>query len=281
MLGDAVPGQTKLGVPGELQDVLFRHRDARCLPLFQDDVGLDRLAGPLIGHSNDGHLPHLGVPGQDRLDVGRIHVEPGHQDHVLLAIDDREVARLVHHGHVAREQPHSPVGVALQYGPRLVRAVPVAPHDLRAGNDHLAGLAGGHVPGPVVQLDDPAVGVGDRQPDRADLAPPHDRVGVRHGRGFRHAEALDQLAAGDALERLGDHRRERRRARDTGLDRSKIVLGRFGCLVDGDVQARHAREQRGSLFLHGLEHPPQVEARQEDHLSRQEDPEVHAHRQAV
>ena len=51
---------------------------------------------------------HSSTPRMHRdhaLDLVRIHVEAGHQDHVLLAVDDRHEAALVHHADVAGREP--------------------------------------------------------------------------------------------------------------------------------------------------------------------------------
>jgi hypothetical protein len=50
-------------------------------------------------------LLHVRSGGDALLDLVGIHVEAAHQDHVLLAVHDPEVAVLVHLGDVAGVQP--------------------------------------------------------------------------------------------------------------------------------------------------------------------------------
>src|SRR5438309_5767353 len=70
-----------------------------------------------------------------------IHVEPGHQEHVLLAVDDSHVAFLVHLADVSGGE--EPVGAEYLCG--LGRAVPIALHHLGAAHPDLAGRAEGGV----------------------------------------------------------------------------------------------------------------------------------------
>ena len=65
------------------------------------DHQLDRFARLLVGHADRGALQHAGQAGHHVLDLVGIDVEAADQDHVLLAVDDLEVAALVHHADVA------------------------------------------------------------------------------------------------------------------------------------------------------------------------------------
>ncbi len=60
-------------------------------------------ASPELGvrHADHGAFQHAGVAGDHFLDLVRIDVEAGDQDHVLLAVDDLGVAVRVHHADVA------------------------------------------------------------------------------------------------------------------------------------------------------------------------------------
>jgi hypothetical protein len=57
------------------------------------------------GHADRADFQHARQHRDHVLDLVRIHVEAGHQDHVLLAIDDVEETLLVHLRHVAGVQP--------------------------------------------------------------------------------------------------------------------------------------------------------------------------------
>src|SRR5919106_939544 len=76
----------------------------------------------------------------------------------------------------------------------------------------------------IVEVDDLAVGVGDGEPDRAELPLPVDRVDVGHRRGLGEPVALDEAAPGDGLELLGHRHRERGRAGKARPDRGQVVL---------------------------------------------------------
>src|SRR3712207_5364120 len=84
---------------------------------------------------------------EDLFDLARVDVVSASHDHVLLAVDDVEVALLVHPGYVPGVEPAVPYGAR-----RLLRHVPVALHDLWSLDYELPALpdwhlvlAGGHV----------------------------------------------------------------------------------------------------------------------------------------
>jgi hypothetical protein len=97
------------------------------------------------------------------LDLARVDVEAAAQDHLLLAVDDEEVAVLVDPRHVARVEP----AVLDRLGGRIVLA-PVALHHVRALDGDLADLA--LVDLLAVLVDDLHLHALDRRADRADLA---------------------------------------------------------------------------------------------------------------
>src|SRR5437868_8922224 len=110
-------------------------------------------------------LEHRGVREQDLVDLTRIHLEPRDDDHLLLAIDDAEVAVPVHPDDVTGEEP----AIAENAG-GLFRALPVAVHEIRPAQTQLPRLAGGHLARSGLDVDDLAVDVGERQADRPGLA---------------------------------------------------------------------------------------------------------------
>ena len=130
---------------------------------------------------------------QSLFDLARIDLEAGDDDHLLLAIDDREVPVIVEARDVARVEP----AIAQRQG-GLVRPLVVTVHELRPAQDQLAGLARAHVLHTRVEIDDPRLDVGERDTDRADLllALAKERIAMRHRRGFREAVSLDELRTG-------------------------------------------------------------------------------------
>jgi hypothetical protein len=95
---------------------------------------------------------------QHFLDLARPDLEPRGDDHVLGTIDEIKPACLVPEPDVAGAQ----LAVAQRLG-RLLRLLPVARNDLRAGDHQLANLAG---PGVVAGIgDDADVGVEHRNAD--------------------------------------------------------------------------------------------------------------------
>ena len=63
------------------------------------------LAHARVGHADHRDLRDVGMLEDRVLDLGRVHVEPADDEHVLLAVGDLEVAALVHHADVAGVQP--------------------------------------------------------------------------------------------------------------------------------------------------------------------------------
>src|ERR1700757_1653428 len=98
--------------------------------------GPDFLAELVVRDPQDGDLAHCRMLVKDFLDLARIHVVPAPDDHVLLAVDDEEVA--------VRIDPRDVAGVKPAVADRLpgrVAAPPVALHDVVALDDDLADLA--------------------------------------------------------------------------------------------------------------------------------------------
>src|SRR5215210_978950 len=107
------------------------------LALLQHHRGAHLLAELVVRHADHGRLLDRRVLVQHLLDLARVDVVAATDDQVLLAVDDEEVAVLVHLGHVARAEP------ALLRDGLLVRVVtvPVALHDVVAADHDLADLA--------------------------------------------------------------------------------------------------------------------------------------------
>ena len=70
-----------------------------------DDDRVHRLDPALVGHSEDRDLEHGGMRPERVLDLERIHVLTAGDDHVLGAIEQREVVLVVEGADVARAVP--------------------------------------------------------------------------------------------------------------------------------------------------------------------------------
>ena len=100
------------------------------------DDRLHRLAPALVGHADDRGLGDRGMREEHVLDDAGIHVLAAGDDHVLDAVLDEQVAVVIDAPDVAGVQPS--VGERLR---GLVRALPIAAHQLRAAREDLAGFS--------------------------------------------------------------------------------------------------------------------------------------------
>ena len=133
-------------------------------------------------------------------------MKPERDDEVLDAVLDEEEAVGVHAGDVARAQV-----LADHLLGRLLRALVVAEHDLRALDADLALLALGHLFGGIGEIAQREVVPGSGRPIEPGFDGTLERIdGGDRGR-LRKAVALDDLAAGDRLELLLDLDGERAR----------------------------------------------------------------------
>ena len=138
---------------------------------------------------------------EDVLDLVGIDLQPaGGNDDVLLAIDDPEEAVGRHLGHVAGVEPGPAVIVTMQDLRRLVGPLPVAGHDLRPADAQHARLARLDDLRLGLEVDEPAVGIGQRQADAIAAPAGAERVAVRRRGRLGQAVSLDQPAAGQPLE---------------------------------------------------------------------------------
>ena len=173
----------------------------------QFDEGLGRLAAIGVGDADHDHFLHRGMLVDRLLDHLRIDVEAAGDDHVLLAVDQIEIAVLVHVADVAGEKP-----VADESLGGFLRPVPVALGDVRPLDADFADFARRQHLRRIVQRDHVHLDAGQHQPDRARLV--RSLLGMRGaGRaGLGHAPAALQLHADLALEDPGDFDRQRRAA---------------------------------------------------------------------
>src|SRR4051812_12106975 len=177
---------------GELvcSEVFSTMRDERlcrhCCARLEYDVGLGEFTFDLVGNSGDRGQGDCRVHAQDTLDLCGVHVEAGSQDHVGFAIDDREIAVLVHRCDVARVQP----AIRFDGGSCRVRISVVAVHHHRAAEHQLTSLTWPEHNAGIVDIDDPHLiaRVGDS--DRAGLVRPDDWVGAGRTSEFGHTPDL-------------------------------------------------------------------------------------------
>ncbi len=142
-------------------------------PRFQGDRGDHFLAEVGVLDPDTGDLGDRRVLVEGLLDLPRVDVVATADDHLLLAVDDEEVAVLIDPRHVAGEQPAVPHHLRGR-----VRAIPVALHHGVAPDRDLADLSGGQVVAVVV--DDLHLDASDGGPDRARLSLALGMVEGRH-----------------------------------------------------------------------------------------------------
>src|SRR5690349_3157449 len=117
-------------------------------PRSQSYGGADLLTEGVVGNADDGGLNDGWMLIEHFLDLARIHVVPAADDQRLLAVDDVEVAFLVHPSEIAGAEP----AIRGRYlgGGRWLS--PIALHDVVAADGDLADVADRQV-GPVVSHD--------------------------------------------------------------------------------------------------------------------------------
>ncbi len=173
----------------------------------------------------------------DLFDVGRIDVEPACDDHVLLAVHDVKVPVLVHFGNVAGIEP-----AVLEDVAGLGGHIPVALHHHRAFEAQLADFPDTQFLIRIVQADDLALDVGERQADAAHAVLAIDRVAVT-GRGrFGKPIAFAQPAAGQLFKLVLRLWHEWRAPADARANRADVEAAEVGIVVDRVIHRRHAGE---------------------------------------
>ena len=236
----------------------------------QLDEGLDHLAAVLVRNAADRDLGDRRVQVDRLLDHARIDVEAAGDDQVLDPVDQIDVAVLVHVADVAGAQAAEAERLL-----GLVLALPVAGHDLRAGDADLTLLAQGQHPVRIVERDDLDDGAGQRQAGRVRPAGAGKGVDGHHRRGLGQAVALDQRAARDALELGLDRARQRRPARDAVFEAGEIVVVQRLVLVDRRIDGRHGEEHRRLLLVDHGQRLGDLEARQQQDLRAADERQVH------
>ena len=131
----------------------------------------------------DGRMRH-----DDFFELARIDVVAAAKDHVFFAVDDREIAFVVHDADVAGVKP----AVAKGFGGRLGAFV-VALHHVCAANDDLAAFAARHLVVVVVKALD--LDAEDRLADRSGFRRLFEMIESRERRRFGEAVAFHHADA--------------------------------------------------------------------------------------
>ena len=185
--------------------------------------------------------------GHHPLDLVRVHIETRHQDHVLLPVDDLDEATFVHHADVASGEPP----LRIDHLVRLVLAVPVTRHHLRAADADLARHADAHGVAGVVAQDQ--FGGRDRQSDRPVERREIEWIDRRRGRGLGEPVGLDQRHAGDLGPLLGHRFLHRHAAAQRQLQRGEVELAERLVVHQRIEQRVHAGKGGELVFGHLLD----------------------------
>ena len=197
---------------------------------------------------------------QHLLDLDRVDVLAAGDDHVLLAVDERQIAVLAELAQVASEEPAVPDCVAGR-----VFHLPIADEDVVAADDELADLTSRKV---LTEL------VGDPEVDQQRRLPhgPSSVDDVLHrkpgasGAGLGHAEAFGELPP-LVLEEL-DHRDRAWRAAGDAVPHLGGVVGvEIGHLGKRGPHRRDHELHGRLVVLHLLERVCRNEGRQDDDLA--------------
>src|SRR6266700_3767021 len=227
----------------------------RVSALAQLDEGLGCLAAVSVGNPDHDHLVHGGV-GIDRLlDHLRIDVEAAGDDHVLLAVDQKEIAVTVHIADVAGQEAVADEGLG-----GLLRSIPIAFGDVRSPDADFADLARAEHLGRILQRHHVHLDAGQHQPDRAGLVRPLLGMAGARRAGLGHAPAALQLHADLALEDLCDLHRQRRAAGAAGDQRGQVASVEIGQAGDRDPHRWDAGKGGGALDLDVAHHRFDIEA---------------------
>jgi len=157
-----------------------------------DDERADRLAEDLVRHADDRHLDNLRDLRDHVLDFLGADAVTHRFDEVAGALDQKDVAVLIHPGHVAGQQlPVAKVPL------RLFGVVPVAGRDVIAGGHDLAHFAGPAAHRPAVVAEHFQPRVRQASADRAELVvEPFRREVAQPGRGLGLAVHDERSGAG-------------------------------------------------------------------------------------
>ncbi|MOA09814.1 hypothetical protein D3C78_1296680 [compost metagenome] len=100
---------------------------------FEDDHCMHRFAPLRTGDADHRASSDSRVTGDGTFHFAGINVFPAADDHVLEAIDNVEIARIIHVGAIAGVHPAAAQGLG-----SFFRLVPVAEHNVRPAHHHFA-----------------------------------------------------------------------------------------------------------------------------------------------
>ena len=232
-----------------------------------DDDRLHGLAPALVGHADDGDLLDLTQRRDHVLDLARVEVVAAADDHVALAVDDRDVAVGVAPPQVAGRRP----AVGVDHLGSRPGIVPVATHDDVAAHGDLTDLSAADLlTGAVddLQLDERARAACRREPRRWLPRRVEAVIALRQRRERQRRLAqpvdLDKHVAKDAHragESVGRNRggpvHDRAQAR-------RVEWDLLGCEQELVQHRRHERQRRDAVLAESREHLRRVEAPQDD-----------------
>ena len=203
--------------------------------------GFRRLAAIAVGNSDHDHFLDVRMLVNRFLDHARIDIETAGNNHVLLAVDDKQKTVLVHVANIAGQ----PEAVDETLG-GLLRPVPIAGHDIRPFDADLAGLADRKHAARIVERDDLDHDAGQRNTGGAALAGPRNRLCCSGGRRLRHADAGAQDLSGQLLPAVGDLHRQGCAAGAAAHQGGQIAFLNIGMAAKRHPHGRHAVEMRGT-----------------------------------
>src|ERR1700747_2280165 len=114
-------------VSGQVISAMPPHGFLGKIRIAFDDEELDGLARAFVGNTDGGGFEHAGTERHDLLHFVGEHFESGHDDDILLAVEDLDEAISIQHSDIPCLQP-AVLGEDLT---RLVRTHPIALHHLR------------------------------------------------------------------------------------------------------------------------------------------------------
>ncbi len=185
------------------------------------------------------------VPGQRLLDLGGIDVVAAADDQILRPPGDEQVALVVHPPQIAGPQIAA-VAVFVEQS-LVLGGLGIGPAVVDAGivDADLGDLVDLRLRAVLAQ--DPHVGIGERDPDRADLLEAADRVDRDEAGALRQAVAFHDLDPNGGLELLEELDRQRRGARERVLHRRDVGVDR--ALHQGADRGRHGDQERDPVLL--------------------------------
>ncbi|CAM2152554.1 hypothetical protein PT2222_280121 [Paraburkholderia tropica] len=236
--------------------------------ILLDDIELHRFARMLIGHAHGRHFEHARQLRDHVLDFVRINVEARHQNHVLLAVDELDIATRIHHADVARLE----VAVGGHDLRRFFRTLPVTRHHLRSANADLARFADRQFVAVVVANRD--FRGRQRQPDRARVLGGRGRVAGHARRCFGQPITFDNRRLRALVPALRNRFLHRHAAAVRDQQMREVELVEIGMIENRVIERVDRRERRNRIAVQFLDH-----ARDVARIRNQDREAARAHRQ--